>query len=347
MTKKLFITVDTECHDIDNQDRYIWGQTSDGEYWGVKKILEIGKSENIPINFFVDIAEADRYGLDFIKSIVDLIQSYNQHIYMHLHPNYISGDETRTYLWQYTSEEQKTILKRAHEIWKTLFPDVPCVAFRAGRYGVNAELYDYLKEEFGNGLIDLSYCAPGGKMCHLSKGEIGVDNGITEYKGIVLIPNTRYIALKPFPKVLYMNVDAAETCMGEFKQFIKKNKLSNAILTMHSWNFIKTFYFKKGFVGKDRSAERRFIRMVRYAKNNEYVFCDIMNDGITNDTNDVKDQLIDLCDSFTGKIKSLWYNFVRFQRMARLSKKYLVVYSLFYCVLVLVALFILITIIRN
>jgi hypothetical protein len=327
MKKKLYITVDTECHDINNQDRYIWGETIDGERWGLEKILEEGKTLNIPINFFVDIAEADRYGIEFIRNIIHIIQSYNQPVFLHLHPNYITGDENRTYLWEYNEDEQKKILSRAHQIWDELFPKTACVAFRAGRYGTDAKIYPLLKKEFGDGLIDLSYGAPGGKMCHLTKKDVGIDNICREYNGIILFPNTVYVGLKLFGKSYNFSLDAAQTCVGEFKSVVRQNNLSNLILTMHSWNFIKTWFFKKGKVYKDTSALRRFRSMVAFAQQEGYEISNLNDFELTIDEND---QLVDICGSMFGKIRAFEYNFFRFQRMARLSPKYFKIYTLFY-----------------
>lgn len=333
MKKRLYITVDTECHDINNQDRYIWGETKDSERWGLEKILEEGRSLDIPINFFVDIAEVDRYGIDFIKSIVNTIHTYNQPVFLHLHPNYISGDEERSFLWQYDEKEQKDILSRAHEIWKALFPDCKCIAFRAGRYGTDAKIYTLLKDVFGEGLIDLSYNSPGGKMCHLTRREVEIDNVCKNYKGIILFPNTTYIGLKLFGKQRRFGLDAAQTCLGEFKEVLHHNNVANTILTMHSWNFIRTWFFRKGNVYKNKAALSRFRSMVAYAQSNGYEISSLHDFEFKPDE---EDQTVDICFSFCGKLKSLFYNFTRFQRMARLSPKYFKIYLVFYSFIVVI-----------
>ena len=86
--KRIYITVDVECHDIDLVNNYIWGRVGDQEY-GLRCILEQGKKHNIPINFFFDMCEAKRYGDDYAKSIINAIEEYSQPIYLHLHPNYL------------------------------------------------------------------------------------------------------------------------------------------------------------------------------------------------------------------------------------------------------------------
>lgn len=332
MKKRLYVTVDTECHDINNQDRYLWGKTREGERWGLEKILEEGKALNIPINFFVDIAEADRYGIGFVKKVVDMITSYGQPVYLHLHPNFITGDDARSYLWQYSEDEQKKILSRAHEIWKELFPSKKCVAFRAGRYGTDSKIYSLLKNEFGEGLIDLSYGSPGGKMCHLTKDEIGIDNVCKYYKGVIIFPNTTYVGLSLLGMTHNFGLDAAQTCFGEYKAVLKQNTVKNIILTMHSWNFIKTWFFREGKVYKDNSALLRFRSMVAYAQDYGYEISSL-NDLVFSP--EEVDQIVDLCETPNGKCRSLYYNYMRFQRMGRLTPKYFMIYFLFYIILLI------------
>ena len=70
--------------------------------------------------------------------------------------------------------------------------------------------------------------------------------------------------------------------------------------------------------------------MVSYAKENGYEFSDFEN-GIQK-TN-YKDELLDLCGN---KILMIINNFIRFQKIGRLNKKYFVLYTCFYCVFLLI-----------
>ena len=57
--KKVYLTVDTECHDIKKENIYVWGKKGDYEY-GLKRI--------------VDFAEVKSYGSGFIHRIIDEIE---------------------------------------------------------------------------------------------------------------------------------------------------------------------------------------------------------------------------------------------------------------------------------
>lgn len=331
--KNIFLTVDTECHDINNQDRYLWGRTRDGNQYGLVKYLELGKELNIPINFFVDVAECKRYGVDFVKNIVDLIRSYGQPVYFHLHPNYITGDDNRSYLWQYSYSEKKAILEEAYSYYKEVTGLDHCIAFRAGRYGSDSELYELLSLIMGDGVIDLSYGYGNGKMCHLSYEEAKTINGIKSYKGCWLFPNTSYVALKLFRK-FFLFLDTSQTTFGEFRRFLRKNECNHIILTSHSWNFIRTYFFRKGYIGGNNREIKKFTRMVKYAEENGYQFADLRNLSL-NESNYNGDDFCDLCSNSYERCLSIWANFVRFQKIACLTPKYLMIYAVFYLFLVL------------
>lgn len=194
--KKIFLTVDVECHDYSMQNQYLWGKAGNKEY-GLKMILELGKEFDIPVNFFVDFAECNKYGRDFIVKIVNLIKSYNQGIYLHLHPDFISGDGSRTFLWEYSYDEQLKILKAGLDNYKSIMKRDDCPGFRIGRYGADINMYKAMKELKMN-TVDLSYCCNCPKMCGISHDEVQAFNRPVKYYGQTLFPNTRYIGFKLF-----------------------------------------------------------------------------------------------------------------------------------------------------
>jgi len=334
--KRIYVTVDTECHDINRQDRYIWGRTSNGEEYGLRKILELGKELNIPINFFVDIPEQKKYGKEFIKRIINLIHKYNQKAYVHLHPNYITGETEQTFFWKYTADEKRKILTETKELCKDLLTEEEQKVFRIGRYGADAEMYDVLVDVWGTDVLDLSYCYRSPKMCHLTESETQTKNAIKPFRKSFLFPNTRYIGLRIGHKERLLNLDASETSLGEFKDFINKNDVENITLTMHSWNFIRTYFFCKNYVWRDVRAVRKFQEMVVYAQSQGYTFSDL-SESKKHLSISGRDQVVDLCVTPWQQIKSFYYNFGRFSRTARLSPKWFMIYLIFYTLLLFCA----------
>ena len=328
-TKKIYITVDTECHDIKRKNEYIDGLTRGG-YAGLRKILDLAKENDIPINFFFDLVEWREYGEEYAKSIIKLIRSYGQSVYLHLHPDYVSGNHDMSFLWQYSHEEKKKILQAGVEDYQKFMGAEPSF-IRIGRYGVDADYYSAL-EESGIQITDLSYCCMNGKMCHLSGEDICSLNVTRKFFNQVVFPNTRYIGFELGKRRKCFNVDASESTFNEFKRFIDRTNLNHVILTMHSWNFIKKWFFWPGYVALDKISERRFRKMVSYARKCGYEFCGLASNppGVTNET----DELIDLCAGVSGKAMMLLNNFIRFGRIARLNKKYFIIYGLFFALLI-------------
>lgn len=329
--KKIFLTVDVECHDYKMQNQYLWGKIGNKEY-GLKQILELGKELDIPINFFVDFAECNRYGEKLIIEIVDLIKTYNQGIYLHLHPNFISGDDSRTFLWQYSYDEQLEILKIGLDNYKNIMKRDNCPSFRAGRYAANDNMYRAMKK-LQMQTIDLSYCCICPKMTNITYKEMQTFNKPTIYKDQIIFPNTRYVGFKLYKWTKVFNIDTAETTLYEFKKILKMNTLENITCTMHSWNFIKKYFFNKNIVFGNKYEIRKFKKMVDFAQKYGYVFCNIEKD-FNKDAEYKNDKIIDICNGIKNRIISNLSNFLRFQRIARLNKKYFLFYLILYLTLI-------------
>lgn len=337
MNKRIYLTIDIECHDIDRRNQYIDGVYKNGNC-GLKHILDLSKEYNVPVNCFLDIPEANVYGDKYIEEIINLIHSYGQNVYLHLHPDYISNDHNRTFLWQYSFEEKERILQSGFEQYEKLIGH-KVEYFRVGRYGADKEMYQILNK-MNYSICDLSYCASCPKMCHVDSNELNTYNGTTQYMNQMLLPNTRYLGLKFGKRRVFINFDASDTTYNEFKRILNCTNLKQLVLTMHSWNFIKKFYFLRNYVDLDRYEERKFIKMITYARKMGYEFVDLSSappqlDTVTNDKE------INLCQGIFAKIQMIGNNFIRFYRIGRLNKKYFSVYLMFFIILLFVVLFLL------
>lgn len=322
--KKIFLTVDTECHDFNKVNQYIYGNKNN-DSWGIKKILELAESEQITVNFFLDVGECKKYGDEFIQNVVDIIHDYKQPIFFHLHPEYISQDGTRTFLWMYSYDEKKAILEEAYEIYKRFTGIEDKLVFRAGRYGIDKELVDLLNQLSIN-VLDLSYICDAPKMCHLSKKDIGVSNCATRIGNVTILPTTRFIGFDYFGRTRCIGLDSADATLIEFKSVLGKTKLSNIVWTMHSWNFIRKWFFLPKYFMGDKAMVRKFKKSVKFAKDNGFLFENLNNYQFLKE----KDELINLCNTPSAKILGIVNNFLRFQKIARLNKKYFFLYLGFY-----------------
>ena len=329
--KKIYVTVDVECHDITLENNYIWGKVGEEEF-GIRRILEKGKEHNIPINFFFDMCETNRYGKEYAQNIISAIQDYKQPVYLHLHPNYISGDDTRSFLWQYNNQEQYDILQKGFAQYYEVMQLEECKAFRVGRYGASAEMYQVLSD-LNVSVIDLSYSYDNPHMCHLYYEEAQTINRPTKYKGQILLPNTRFVCFDYFGKKKSINTDLHEVGFQELKEVLNKEIPDHLVFTMHSWHFINRYFYKKGISG-DKKQLKKFDKIINYCKRKGFVFADIGKEDFSDclSQSDEKEREINNCKSLPEKIKSLFYNFFRFQEMGKINKKYFLIFSLFYLI---------------
>ena len=327
--KRIFITVDTECHNGALENNYIWGDVK-GTKYGIPMILEEGKRAGVPINFFFDMCEANRCGEEYATRIIDCIRSYDQPVYLHLHPNYVSGDDQKSYLWQYDYDEQKNILATSIAQYKRLTGKDSLDVFRAGRYSASRDMYRALAE-LGEHCLDLSYCYKNEKMCKLTYAESGTINAPTTFWGQTLLPNTRFICFDYLGKKRALNTDLREAQLGEIKSVLK-NTDGDVVFTIHSWHFFDRYFFTDKIKGNKKQI-KKFRKIIRFCKDNGWTFADLGKESF--ETSRVDENIYNNCRTPWQKLKSLVYNFFRFQDTAKLNKKYFALYFAFYAVLAL------------
>lgn len=323
--KRIFLTVDTECHDGNLENNYIWGVVK-GKKYGLPLILAEGKRLGVPVNVFFDMCEANRYGEDYATRIIDEVRSYGHPLCLHLHPNYVSGDDDKSYLWQYSYDEQKAILDEGIRQYKRLTGKERLDVFRAGRYSASPEMYRALSE-LGESCVDLSYCYKNEKMCKLLYEDVGVINAPTVYEGQTVLPNTRFVCFDYFGKVRALNTDLREARFGEIKDVLSQIHDGDVVFTIHSWHFFNRYFFTDKIKG-NKGQIKKFRKIVKYCKEHGWTFADLTTASF--DTAPQNEQVINNCKSPWQKVKSLVYNFLRFQDTAKLNKKYFLLYLAFY-----------------
>ena len=328
MGKRIYLTVDTECHSLEKYNQFISGNTKNGTY-GIERILQLGQELNVPVNVFLDIPECRAYGDDHIRSLVKLICKYGQPIFLHVHPDYIM-DPKRKHLWEYTKDEQRDILRQAFQDYKRFCGEQERIFFRAGAWSVNHETYEVLSElrsETGvSEIVDLSYVYQSKWRCRLSETEYGAANACRRYQDIVMFPNTTYIGLDYLGKKYAYEFCVPTPCFREAKRVLDENRLSNITYTMHSWDFIKRWFFLPGIISGHNRQIRVFRKVVAYARAKGYEFSDLRSFNLSEE----EDQCVNICRTVPGKIACLWYNFARFADTGRSFKKYAPLYFLPY-----------------
>ncbi len=326
MDKKIYITVDVECHNLSEENLYIYGVIK-GKKYGIEKIMDIGDKYNVPINFFVNIVERHKYPEEYVQRIVKTIKDRGHPIYLHLHPSCIKQDG-RPFFWHYSPEEQDEIMKVGLADYKELIGD-KCSAFRAGSYSSDQNMYNSLSKIIGK-TVDLSYCYDYTNMCHYYPKVINKSHFNND---VFVIPNTRYCSLNIFKKKKYNNLDINSSYFSEMKDVLDNNKLNYLICTMHSWNLVDSWFYKGKTMKPHKKNISKMEKFIIYAQSKGYVFSKF--DDLDNYVEDQEDDALNICNSFGKKIRGLWLTFFRMQRVAKSNKKYLLFYICFYSFIVL------------
>jgi|GEM_PF-1683545 len=330
--KRIFLTVDVECHDLEHVNSYVYGKIG-GRYYGIDGIIDAAEEYKIPINFFFDTPEAFRYGEEYAKGVIQSIQSRGHNVYFHLHPNYVSGDDSRSFFWQYNPQEQEEIFGKALDGYLSLLETSKCVAFRMGRYGTNESFYQMLENK-GFSLIDLSYCYKSRNMCKLTCEEVHTANLPRMFHNQLIFPNTRYLALQFGKRSFFLGLDVSETCYSEFCDVIDHCRLNNVVLTMHSWNFLNRYFFARNLITANTGNIKKFRKMIEYAQQKGYVFSDVKDVSV--DADPGEDHVYNPFEQgLLVRLRYYYYNFVRCLDLAKMSRKYFVICTLAFLSLLL------------
>ncbi len=140
-------------HDLDAQfphafDRYIYGKSKAGSF-ALPKTLEILGANGLHGVFFVEPLFAARFGPEYLRQVVALIQEAGQEVQLHLHPEwtdeitplpFAGATRKRRHLWEYSLEEQSVLIALGVEMLQMAGAPRP-TAFRAGNFGANENTF--------------------------------------------------------------------------------------------------------------------------------------------------------------------------------------------------------------
>lgn len=232
--KHCIMTVDVEGHKgSDPVSHLIYGITPDGKKCGIDRIMDICDVYGMKALFFVDIAEAWDYGEEKIAGVLRHIKERNHDVGVHIHPDHMT-DPKRLFLWEYSKEEQREIIRKCTDFYTAVLGEKP-KAFRAGKYGANADTLDILAECGYQADFSEFY---GQKWCGINPPctkvrPVVLKNGIKEY------PVSAY---RSFSCKWYSRNDKIDTGMpfGEFclatEAILKETDL--LVLFAHSFSFL-------------------------------------------------------------------------------------------------------------
>ena len=129
-------------------ERYVYGRSSHGAY-ALPATMDILERHGLKGIFFVEPLFSARFGLQYLKTIVDLIQGRGHMVQLHLHPEWtdeirpapLPGNfGKRQHLTSYSEDEQTALIG----LGRRLLTDAGATnitMFRAGSYAANADTF--------------------------------------------------------------------------------------------------------------------------------------------------------------------------------------------------------------
>lgn len=146
----------------DSYSRNVYGRSQQGDY-ALPKLLEILGKNKLHGVFFVEPLFSARFGLEYLRTIVKMIQDAGHEIQLHVHSEWVDEisppplpniNSKRQHLYYYTLQEQTQLI--AYSIDLLHQAGVPQVtAFRAGSFAANVDTIAALQHN--NILIDSSF----------------------------------------------------------------------------------------------------------------------------------------------------------------------------------------------
>jgi hypothetical protein len=173
----VYLSFDVEiwCNDWQNLDgafpgsfdRYVYGRSKHGEY-ALPQTLAILNRHGLKGVFFVEPLFAARFGMQHLRTVVNLIRSAGQEVQLHLHAEWTNEaleplipdcTTKRQHLIHYTLEEQTALIGHGRRMLEAAGSG-PITAFRAGSFAANRDTFRALAN---NGILldsSLNRCFP-------------------------------------------------------------------------------------------------------------------------------------------------------------------------------------------
>lgn len=272
MKTNILITVDVETWKHEGRllpfETNVLGLTGGREY-GVQKIMDVCDAHGAKATFFVDALEHRAVGEKPLSELCRRIESAGHGAQLHVHPNWIPGNE-QGLLSAYPYEAQRAAIAEGAMMMEKWTGRKPA-AFRAGAYGASLDTLRALRDS-GIGL-DSSYFL-GNRNCVLWR-ELGgkTANASFSAEGVTEIPVTVYGMALPNRK---SKIDINACSLQELKhavdrimEFNAKSRagLRNIVIFLHSFSFVK---WNPSYVaaGPDGKTLEKFVQFIGYIRDN-------------------------------------------------------------------------------
>lgn len=205
----------------------------------VNPLLDVLDKHKIKAVFFASVFEHCRFDEEAIREVLKFIEARKHDIQLHTHPYWCYG---RTYMWEYSLEEQIKIIDDGRQLFKEWLGRYP-VAHRAGAYGINQDTLHALRQ---NHIFIDSSMFHQRQNCKVNWSR----NQIAEKDGLLEIPVTGFFKqkyldfklskIKYRKKFIKTDIDwCSDEELFNFVDQAKRNNIKVVNLFMHSYSFLK------------------------------------------------------------------------------------------------------------
>lgn len=287
----VFFTVDTEFWlgnntqldlsqlELDIQ-RDIFGISKDGEF-GIRYQLDALDSEGLKGVFFIEAISSLITGEEFLRNIIDLVESRGHSVELHLHTEWLEWIQPSPLPGRYASDmrqlsldDQSTLINKGLILFNEAGLKNPVRAFRAGNYGADNNTLRALAQ---NGILfDSSYNMPYlNSTCDIKTPEPLLQ---PEYvNGVLEVPVNCF---QDYPGH-YRHTQLAATSFDELRIALESaynQKWETFVIVSHSFELIKRNKHKVNAAIADTIMLNRFEKLLKYlAKNKDRYFVDGFN----------------------------------------------------------------------
>lgn len=243
-------------------ERYVWGRSKSGDY-ALPRNLEILRRYGLSAVFFVEPLFSHRFGAQHLRTIVDLIQSADQDVQLHIHPEWVDEISPglipdcaakRQHLTLYTRDEQRALIVAAKQALAAA-SGRPVDAFRSGGYSVNLDTYRALADAGIriDSSLNPTYNYSGGSLG--SQADMAACQRI---EGVEVHPVS--VFQDGFGRLRHLQIGACS--FAEMKSVLDQAHeagVQEVVLVSHNFELLKP-----GRQDPDRVVERRFDALCAY-----------------------------------------------------------------------------------
>jgi hypothetical protein len=249
----------------DDFQREVFGVTRDGEY-GIRYQMDALEAEGLKGVFFIEALHALKFGVTYLREMVNAVQKRGHEIGLHIHPEWLGwldesplGGRNRQLLKDFSAADQRWIIDRALRFMRDCGVHA-VTSFRAGNFGADRNTLRALAAE--GVAFDSSY--------HAFLGSCGIEveaplTSPRRMEGLIEVPIT---FIRDYPGH-YRPMQIRAASFREMQAALddaQRRGFPSFVFVSHGFELIQQHH---GKAQEDSIVRRRFDELVTYLGRNK------------------------------------------------------------------------------